>query len=287
MPPPNGPPAIEGGFVWSPIREIANGPGRDLLKIDPSGGVVARLPLGAFPYGVTVHDGHIYAAASDQKTRGGYVAKIDPVTHDLVECWRLGGPEGQFMAISGETLWVASWTDNTILRLNLVTGRIEARLPALEAHGIAAADDGVWSPRHHSGIVVRIDPATNETLEIDTGMRTTEYVALTSDAVWVTGGEGGGLVGLSRSDDSVLVKIPGNHFESIVARGEVVWALDVIDDPQSGAYGRIVEIDAASRTVRREYPLSGWRPFLHGADAAGEHLYVLTDIGYLVTVPVE
>jgi sugar lactone lactonase YvrE len=91
-----------------------------IRKFDPDAGrLAARLRPGRFPVGVVEHEGAIWAAAMHRHAGGGYVARIDPMTNEFQECLRIGRIQGEFLAIAGDTMWIASFTNNRIVALDL------------------------------------------------------------------------------------------------------------------------------------------------------------------------
>jgi DNA-binding beta-propeller fold protein YncE len=74
-----------------------------------------------------------------------------------------------------------------------------------------------------ANLVVRIDPATNQHLEIPIDARPSA-VAVTPDAVWVADGLGGRIIRIDPSNDRVLLSVSaGGRVDAISAGDQSVW----------------------------------------------------------------
>jgi streptogramin lyase len=240
------PHVIHGDYLWAANRDAGV-----LYKIDlADGSTVAEIPTGPGAHAVFADEGSIWFSGSDDD--GRFVKRIDAETHE--ERRRYDIPvEAYRVAVGFDSLWVTSFLDNAVVRVDLRSGEVVDRFYVGNATDIAIGDEGVWVARHFTGKVSLVDPAAGEMSYVDTGMELSESIALTQDELWVAGGDAGELVAISRTSHEVVARIPGAHYESVVVLGDTLWAAQNADVPSIGEWGRVAEIDTATRELRRNY----------------------------------
>ena len=125
------------------------------------------------------------------------VGRIDPATNAVAESIPLSVVP-YALGLDGGTLWVTSFLDDRVVRVDLETGEIIADISVPKPTGIAVGFDAVWVVEHRDDTIARIDPGTNEVVEeIKLGERgpndlcgmCVENVVVGDDAVWTANNE--------------------------------------------------------------------------------------------------
>jgi len=179
-----GTPAIGAGAVWVP-----NTGDGTISRIDPATNRnVATLRVGdapAFYHGTCEASGSVHsfmgttfnvrrcdlpsalavagqmlwAAANDQQALVGF----DAATGKRVDTIPLGQTPFE-LAADRDSVWVTSYWDDTIQRVELATKSVVLTLrePGQGPSGVAIGPDAVWIANSRAGTVVRIDPRTNQ-----------------------------------------------------------------------------------------------------------------------------
>jgi YVTN family beta-propeller protein len=190
--------AVAGGSVW-----VASMLDETVTRIDPaSNRVVATIPVPGSPAAVAAAGGTLWVSGN----RG--LSRIDPASNQVTP---VGVCCGDLAAGAG-ALWVASGMDNTVLRVDPVSGRVVARIPvptASPSEGpfrIAAADGAVWvtgastEPRPGDPLRLwRVDAAGNRFAgSLRVGTVDVRHVGLDvaagPGAVWVAVGDSGSVL---------------------------------------------------------------------------------------------
>jgi Tol biopolymer transport system component len=258
---------LGGDLSWQVVRE-AQQPSptetpadEEAPPIDPT--ITATIAIGAFPRGVAVAEGAIWATV-DNATGGPdehLLVQIDPSTNEIVRTVRL--PQAGDVAYGAGDLWVTSWDgqQSVLLRVDRATAEVTDNIPlGWNADDVAFGFDAVWvtvttSEASPSGEVLRIDPETNEVvarIPVDTGWP--RDVVVGEGHVWAYGhsklGEDGwqasSLWRIDPSSNQLVTVLDQNGFlgdggflPNNVAVGEGwVWA--------ASDSGNGVRIDAAS-----------------------------------------
>jgi virginiamycin B lyase len=116
------------------------------------------------------------------------IQRYDSQTNKIIANVKVNAPCAAF-TIGFGSVWVASCTDKTIVRINLKNNTIEATIPLAiaDAEGsIVAAEDGVWVLSDKKGKLSRIDPRTNKVVNvIDVASHSFAAVA-GYGSIWIT-----------------------------------------------------------------------------------------------------
>jgi streptogramin lyase len=131
----------------------------------------------------------------------GFVVKVDTVQREVIAQVPVTSPHGP--AAGAGSVWVASFADDTVLRIDPATARVEATIPLTLPFEVAkgdraflpfdldANDDGVWVSTAR-GAVAHIDPATNEVVAVvPLPPESLGGVAIGRDGIWLDNGLGG------------------------------------------------------------------------------------------------
>jgi YVTN family beta-propeller protein len=136
------------------------------------------------------------------------------------------------VAVTADTLWIASGADDRVLRVDLHTARVVASIPiAAVAHArvaspyaIAIGDGAVWVTDALSDSVSRIDPRLNAvTATIKVGSRPTR-LAIGESGVWVLNEGDGTVTRIDPRRNAAVATIPvGADLTGIAAGLGGVW----------------------------------------------------------------
>jgi streptogramin lyase/predicted Ser/Thr protein kinase len=138
-----------GGYVWVPNRRRSR-----LSRISPSSDDRKSTPIGLGKHRVAFGNGQVWVTNYDDGTISQNNRSLSNAATDALN---VRGPLD--LAVSGNTVWVASYLDDTVVRLDARTGKaigdpiVVGRNPfALVTHG-----SHVWVTNLASGTVSRID----------------------------------------------------------------------------------------------------------------------------------
>lgn len=166
-------------------------------------------------------------------------------------------------AIAANALWVADCDAHALVRIDLLSGNVLARIPmrfadAMGEMSLAVGAGSVWVLTDSTGVLTRVDVATNKvvaTIKVATG---SFAAAFGYDAVWITntglgpikGTKGSGAV--QRVDpvtNKVVATIPVGPRPRFLAVGEgAVWTLNQGDgsvsrvDPKTNALAATIAV---------------------------------------------
>jgi streptogramin lyase len=138
------------------------------------------------PCEITVTDDALWVV-----TQSGVVERVDP-----------GGPAGPKVVASVPTgfasyqaaeafgsIWVTNGNGQSLTRIAPATNQAgTVDLPGVNAGGVVSAGGALWVGDDTTGStrVVRVDPETRATKDVDVGCDRPAYLAATADTVWVS-----------------------------------------------------------------------------------------------------
>lgn len=150
------------------------------------------------------------------------------------------------LAFAFGSLWVPNCGDQTLVRLDIKTGKPTATLKTGVANsegGIAASPDSIWMLTDANSTLARIDPMSNKVvaeIPLPTGCYTPAYG---NDAVWVTCTESNQLLRVDPATNLVAAHIKVGPKPRFVTVGEGgVWTLNQGD-------GKVSRVDPQSNKV--------------------------------------
>ena len=242
--------AAADGSVWFPLEDRgqvarvdgATGEIQALIEVgDPS--AVQDLP--SDPHGVAAGDAGIWVT----NAAGRSVGRIDPATNTVAES--IPVPIVPYaLALDGGTLWVTSFLDDRVVRVDLEKGEIVADISVPKPTGIAIGFGAVWVVDHRDDTIARIDPDTNEVVEeIVLGERgpndlcgmCVENIVVGDDAVWTANNEGRSVSRIDPGTNKVTatIELPLRAW-AVTAGGGSIWASQFEDAP-NGGFGNVAE----------------------------------------------
>jgi hypothetical protein len=208
--------------------------------------------------------------------------QVTVLTRTDLEGW---GPPSGIAAVPGG-VWLASWDEGGLLRIDAATGRITARVPVGQPmegpYSIAYGAGSLWVTDLRTGDLLRLNPATGRLIgKIHVGGY---YVTVGGGYVWVTtfghvsGRHWNRLIKIDSGTDRVLrdVVIPGNYGPGgmrVAATGQAVWL-----HMDGAPFVQVVD-PANMHLIARVSSGGGWR-----LAARGRRVYVLTNTWRLIWI---
>lgn len=224
-------------------------------------------------------EGAIWAAVGFRDANGnelpGSVLRLDPASGQVIATVALAMDPWD-MATSPGALWVTSYMDDTITRIDTATNQITNKIVLVGSGpmGIAFDFGSLWVTAADQAKVYRIDPVTYQVAATIATVAAPVGLTTGAGAVWVTN------YGTENQPDGLLTRIDP-------ATNQVVRTVPVGGNPLVVAYGggfvwvplqgepTVVQVSATSSAVQARVTLGG-KP--HGIAA--------TDTSVWVTVPV-
>jgi streptogramin lyase/predicted Ser/Thr protein kinase len=141
--------AVGGGYVWVPNRRRSR-----LSRIDPSGGFRKSTPIGLGQHRVAFGADQVWVTNYDDGTISQNNRSLSNAVTDALN---VRGPLD--LVVRGNTVWVASYLDDAVVRLDARTGKAIGAPIAVGRNpfAIAAHGEHVWVTNLASGSVSRID----------------------------------------------------------------------------------------------------------------------------------
>jgi streptogramin lyase len=141
--------AVGGGYVWVPNRRRNR-----LSRIDPSSGERRSTPIGLGKHRAAFGAGQVWVTNYDDGTISQNNRSLSNAVTDALN---VRGPLD--LVVSGNTVWVASYLDDAVVRLDARTGKTIGEPIAVGRNPFAIVAHGghVWVTNLASGTVSRID----------------------------------------------------------------------------------------------------------------------------------
>jgi hypothetical protein len=227
---------VSGGSLW-----IANFDQDSVSRFDDvTGGPLGLVPLpaGTAPEGIAFTGGGVWVAGHHGNPTGS-VLEIDPTTNTVTTRIAAGAAQDccgpQEMAVGAGALWVDIPNQSAVDRIDPVSKKVVATIPAPPACGYVAADEtAVWiAAGCNSLAVTRIDPATNAVVAKVTlpavsavnGPPAATGVAIAYGSVWAVtdGGAHGELVRIDPQTNRVVAStnLPAGGASIVAAAGDL------------------------------------------------------------------
>jgi streptogramin lyase len=231
------------------------------------------------PVEVMVDGGLLWVLTTEPGCDGpvcdGFVVKVDAARGQVIDQVPVTSPNG--IASGAGSIWVVSFADDTLLRIEPATESVQATIPlrlpfAVGNDGdrsflpvdVDANDDAVWVSSGR-GALAHVDPATNDIVDlVSRRSHTGGPLAIGQEGVWVADSLNGAVLvdpATHRVVDAVtLDDEAGQRFSvnSLVTRGGSVWAVGNWAHPTeelggagyvSGEGHAVVEIDESDGNV--------------------------------------
>ena len=223
------------GTVW-----VTDSADNMLLRVDPEGRVIDRIPVGRGPAGVVVADGEVWVA----NELDGTVSEVNPGSETQVAVIPAGiGPDA--IAAGYGSVWVANITSDTLSRIDAISGDVVSTISLGSAPDAVAVGDGaVWVTSQETGELLRVDPADNRISRAIAVGPSPDGLAVGAASVWVADG-GGSLARVDPRTGKVQTATVGGAPAGVVYADGAVWVANGVSgtvsriDPGTGAAKRI------------------------------------------------
>jgi YVTN family beta-propeller protein len=173
--------AISERNVW-----VANGADGTVTEIDAATtGVVATIPVGALPAAVAAGPKGIWVANSGDDN----LSLIDIDSARVVKTGVSGGDGPDGLLVDGDSLWVVSSADRTLLHLDARTGLAVSgdAIPVDAGAGDLILTQGsLWVANKSALSVTRVDPRSGRVLATIPVGDGPSSLAATRDAIWTS-----------------------------------------------------------------------------------------------------
>jgi DNA-binding SARP family transcriptional activator len=234
-----------GGFwVWN-LRPFS------LVEVSPrTGKVMNRI---ASPFGGDA--GWFLPTGHDVWFTGAKeIVRVDQRLAEIVDRIPIRRPQGRFglswLTPCAGSMWVVDADNGSVLRLDLRTGAVRARIPVENAWAIACGDGGLWVTSNYTGLR-RIDPATNAlvaTAPIPTHL---DQVAVAGGFAWTTDEQRGTLYKVDRDGRIAAAYDTGDGARQVSYAGGRIWVANQ-------DVGTVTGVDVTTgdiRTMRFGHPV--------------------------------
>jgi ABC-type transport system substrate-binding protein/DNA-binding SARP family transcriptional activator/streptogramin lyase len=213
------------GAAW--ITDTAD---NQLLRVNHTGQVVDRIPVGRGPGSVAVGDGEVWVA----NQLDGTVSEVNPAAGIPVATIGVGnGPDA--VAFGYRSVWTANATDSTLSRIDPVSGHVLATVPLGSTPGaLAAGERAIWVASPDTGQLLLVDPRTNRVSHVFPVGGSPAGVAVGAGSVWVSD-TGGAVARVDPVTGHVQKSRTGGTPAGIAYADGAVW----VADSQSGTVWRI------------------------------------------------
>jgi streptogramin lyase len=198
-----------------------------------------EVAVDGFPNAVAVGAGGVWVVRDGRR-----VIKIDPATGAVIGRIGVGDELGSErpcgIAVGEDAVWVATLSGN-VARINSRSNRVGTLVETEEAACVAAGAGGVWVTQPERGVVLRIDPLTNEIVAEIPLDGFPQGIAVGFGSVWVAAadppeGAGGGVSRIDpRSNEVVRTILVPNLPEFVATGAGMVWV--------TSNNGTVAEID--------------------------------------------
>ena len=223
--------AYGAGAIW-----ITDTGDNRLLRVNHSGQVVDRIPVGRGPGGVAVGGGEIWVA----NQLDGTVWEVNPAAGIPVAKIGVGnGPDA--VAFGYQSVWVANATDSTLSRIDPGSGHLLATISlGSTPAGLAAGERGIWVASPDSGQLLLVNPRTNRVSHSFPVGVSSAGVAVGAGSVWVSD-PGGAVARVDPVTGRVRRVRTGSSPAGIAYANGAVWVADSRGgtvwriDPQTGS----------------------------------------------------
>jgi YVTN family beta-propeller protein len=225
--------------------------GQTVAQLDlRTGRIRQTIPVGSGAGAVAADEHGVWVANS----LAGNVTWIDPkATNPVLERIRAGtAPVG--LALDGDTLWVASRDDQTLVRIDARSGIVMGRIPVGAApRAVAVGAGSVWVADELRNAVFRIDPQKRKIVaQVNIGTGPVS-VAVGAGSVWVANNVDGTVSRIDPARNVVAETIPvGDGPRGLAVTTDGVWVSNEFD-------GTLRLIDLRTNTVKRTVHI-GERP---------------------------
>lgn len=234
-------------------------------KLLPAGcgpGTVHDAPTGSFivrgcdlPAAIAVAAGSLWIARNDTRE----VERMDPITMKVVATIPVGvrvlGMQG-----TPSTVWLASYEDDAIVRINASSDQVDLREHLI--HGpsaFAISPRSTWVSRTRGFLVSKLDPSSGQPVTDATVGARPYPMTIAAGSLWVRNEQGNTVSRLDELSGRLQATIPVDPFYGI----DGVDSMAVLNGKVWISGLNLQEIDPITNRIARNVPISG-RPLAAG-----------------------
>jgi streptogramin lyase len=191
------------------------------------------------------------------------VAVLDPTTGRITADVPIGG-QPVAMTLGGGSLWVANADDQTVIRINPKTRKVEDTIGGLGTNlsDLAFAFGSLWVAGGNDGTLMRIDPRNGGIRQVDLALargvvpQPVFLVATGAGSVWIT--RGNQVLQIDPKSDEVITRTNVFRPQGLGVGAGSAWA--TTEDEH------VVRIDPhrGEKIVDQDLSLATYFPFLYG-----------------------
>lgn len=245
-----------------------NLPPRDVSSLP----VTAKLSIPGFPDWVTIDEERETVWVSNRAH--GSVVRVDGASARVTAEIQVGAQPCSGLAVGHGSLWVPCCGDGLLVRVDLASNNIMARIavaPADDEGGLAVDGRAVWMPTEQGTSLARVNPVSN-TVEARIPLPPRSFAAAAGfGAVWVSCTQGNSVLRVDAVSNQVLATISVGASPRFLTAGlGAVWVVNQGD-------GTVSRLDPASN--RATAVINVQPPGSGGDIATGEGMVWVTLLG--------
>ena len=257
--------------AFKTLAYLANEPSAVSVIDVETNGVIATIPVGTTPYGVSVSRDGSRVYVGNQASNN--VSVINTATNKVIATVPVGGePAGVVVSPDGSKVYVANFSAGTVSVINTATNTVIATVTTeMEPYGISISPDGrmVYVANQHSASVSVINAATNTVVATIPVGNTPEAVAASPDGsqVYVTNTVSNNVSVINTATNTVIATVGvGQRPLTISNNGNYAY---VVNQESSN----VSVINTAANTVVSTITV-GSNPFGVSVSPDGNRVYV-------------
>jgi len=177
----------------------------------------------------------------------GSVIHIDLESGGLVSTIDVGAGEFGDIAAGDDAVWVTTFDENTVSRIDPTSDEIVAVIEVGEnPEDLLVTPDAIWVSNHRDGSLSRIDPTTNKVVATVTvgpkGPSGPKEIALIAGDLWTAIPNANGVVGVDPGTNEAVATIAVNFINSLIGGDDRIYA-------PSPTVGRVSIVDPVTEAV--------------------------------------
>ena len=225
-------------------------------------GTVHDAPTGSFlvrgcdlPSSLTIAAGSLWVARNDTRV----VERIDPATARVTATIPVG-VRVLGMAGTASTVWLASYEDDAILKINTTSNQVVLRQHLV--HGpsaFAISPESVWVARTRGALVSLLDPSSGQPVTETTVDPRPYPMVIAAGSLWVRNEQGNTVSRVDQITGRLQATIPVDPFYGI----DGVDSMAVVNGKVWISGLSLQQIDPATNRIAKNLPISG-RPLAAG-----------------------
>ena len=248
--------AISERNVW-----VANGADGTVTEIDAATtGVVATIPVGALPAAVAAGPKGIWVANSGDDN----LSLIDIDSARVVKTGVSGGDGPDGLLVDGDSLWVVSSADRTLLHLDARTGLAVSgdAIPVDAGAGDLILTQGsLWVANKSALSVTRVDPRSGRVLATIPVGDGPSSLAATRDAIWTSNEYAGTVSRIDPATDRLVhTYAVGASPHGLAVAGRDLWVTSGAFSTASHVGGTLTFVGSDAHYLNYVDPATAYNP---------------------------